>query len=134
MPQETNMAELLRLMHKMIVKFDGVDSKVGGLDRKFDSLDGRVIGLDQKFDSLGSRVDGLDQKVDILATDMKEVKSDVHVLKSDVKELKTGVARVEGKVDLLGAQFQDVTGVVLEDVQRITSLEGRVYNLESKSH
>ena len=92
MPQETNMAELLRLMKTMIVK------------------------------------------VDDLATDMKEVKSNVQGLKSDVRELKTNAVRVEGKLDLLSGQFRDVAGQAMKDTQRITSLEGRVDILESKSN
>ncbi|PYT01484.1 MAG: hypothetical protein DMF63_01145 [Acidobacteria bacterium] len=66
------------------------------------------------------RFDDLDGKVDDLATDMKEVK--------------TGLVRVEGKVDLLGGQFQDVAGQAMKDTQRITSLEGRVDILESKAN
>jgi predicted nucleic acid-binding Zn-ribbon protein len=92
MPQENNMAELLRLMQNMIFKIDD------------------------------------------LAADMKEVKSDVRVLKSDVKELKTNAVRVEGKLDVLSGQFRDVAGQAIKDTQRITSLEGRVDILESKSN
>jgi hypothetical protein len=99
MPQETNMAELLRLMQKMIVSFDD---------------------LNGKFDHLVS--------------DVQVLKSDVQVLKSDVTELKTGLVRVEGKVDVLSGQFWDFAAKTMNNTQRITSLEGRVDILESKSN
>jgi hypothetical protein len=78
MPQENNMAEVLRLLRTLIVKTDG------------------------------------------LATDMKKVE--------------TRFDRVDAKVDFLAGRFEDVARVVIEDTQRITSLEGRVDILESKAN
>ena len=92
MPQENNMAEVLRLLKTVIVKVDG------------------------------------------LAVDMKEVKTDVRVLKTDVRDLRAGLNRLDAKVDLLSGRFEDVAGVVIQDTQRISSLEERVDNVESKAN
>ena len=113
MPQENNMAELLRLMQNMIVKVDD---------------------LNGKFDHLASDVKEVKSDVQVLKSDVQVLKSDVQVLKSDVGELKTGLAKVEGKVDLLSGQFWDFAAKTTNNTKRITSLEGRVDILESKSN
>lgn len=92
MPQENNMAEVVRLLHTVIGKVDG------------------------------------------LATSLNRVEADVRVLKTDVRALETRFDRLDAKVDLLTGRFEDVARVVIEDTQRITSLEGRVDILESKAN
>ena len=92
MPQENNMAEIVRLLHTVIGKVDG------------------------------------------LATGLKRIETDVQVLKTNVQVLETRFDRLDAKVDLLTGRFEDVAGVVIEDTQRITSLEGRVDILESKAN
>lgn len=92
MPQENNMAEVMRLLHTVIGKVDG------------------------------------------LATSLNRVEADVRVLKTDVRALETRFDRLDAKVDLLTGRFEDVARVVIEDTQRITSLEGRVDILESKAN
>lgn len=89
MPQENNMAEVVRLLHTVIGKVDG------------------------------------------LATGLKRIETDVQGLKTNVQVLETRFDRWDAKVDRLTGRFEDVARVVIEDTQRITSLEGRVDNLES---
>ena len=113
MPQESNMAELLRLMHHMI---------------------GKVDDLTGKFDGLSYDVKEVKTDIHVIKSDVHGLKSDVHVLKSDVRELKTNAVRVERKLDVLSGQFQDVAGQAMKDTQRITTLEGRVDILESKAN
>ena len=99
MPQENNMAEIVRLLHTVIGKVDGLAT---GLKR--------------------------------IETDVQVLKTDVQVLKTNVQVLETRFDRLDAKVDLLTGRFEDVAGVVIEDTQRITSLEGRVDILESKAN
>ena len=92
MPQETNMAEVVRLLHT-------------------------VIG-----------------KVDDLASGFGRVESDVQVLKTDVQVLKTDVKKLDTRMERLETKADTVIGKVIENTERITSLEGRVDVLESKAN
>ena len=92
MPQETNMAEVVRLLHT-------------------------VIG-----------------KVDDLASGLGRVESDVQVLKTDVQVLKTDVKKLDTRMERLETKADTVIGKVIENTERITSLEGRVDVLESKAN
>jgi uncharacterized protein YjbJ (UPF0337 family) len=51
-----------------------------------------------------------------------------------MKDVKTNLLRVEGKVDLLAGQFQDVAGQAMKDTQRVHKLRKRVDILESKAN
>ena len=141
MPQETNMAELLRLMQTMIIKVDDlatamkeVKSDVRGLKSDVHGLKSDVHGLKSDVHGLKSDVHGLKSDVQGLKSDVHGLKSDFQGLKFDVRELKTSSVRFEGKLDVLSGQFRDVAGQTIKDTQRITSLEGRISTLESKSN
>ena len=99
MPQETNMAEVVRLLHTVIGKVDDLASGFGRVE----------------------------SDVQVLKTDVQVLKTDVQVLKTDVKKLDTRMERLETKADT-------VIGKVIENTERITSLEGRVDVLESKAN
>ena len=120
MPQESNMAELLRLMHHMIGKVD--------------DLTGKFDGLSYDVKEVKSDIHVIKSDVHVLKSDVHVLKSDVHVLKSDVRELKTNAVRVERKLDVLSGQFQDVGSEAVRNTPRITSLEGRIDILERKAN
>ena len=127
MPQETNMAELLRLMQTMIIKVDDLATAMKEVKSDVHGLKSDVHGLKSDVRDLKSDVQGL-------KSDFQGLKSDFQGLKFDVRELKTSSVRFEGKLDVLSGQFRDVAGQTIKDTQRITSLEGRIGTLESKSN
>ena len=62
MPQETNMAEVIRLLHTVIGKVDGlatdmkeVKSDVKKLDMRMDRLEGRMDRLETKMDTVAEK-------------------------------------------------------------------------------
>ncbi len=113
MPQENNMAEVLRLLKTVIVKVDDLAA-----DMKDVKGDVRVLKTD----------------VAVLKTDVAVLKTDVAVLKTDVRDLRTGLNRLDAKVDLLTGRFEDVAVVVIKDTQRTSVLEVRVDTLEGKAN
>ncbi len=113
MPQENNMAEVLRLLKTVIVKMDGFAADMTEV-----KTDVGVLKTD----------------VGVLKTDVSTLKTDVGILKTDVRELRSGLNRLDAKVIHLTGRFEDVAHVVIEDTQRTSSLEERVDILEGKSN
>ena len=99
MPQENNMAEVVRLLHTVIGKVDGLATSLNRVE-----------------------------------ADVQGLKTDVQVLKTNVQVLETRFDRLDAKVEHLTGRFEDVAGVVIEDTQRTTRLEGRVDILEGKAN
>ncbi len=78
MPQENNMAEVLRLLRTLIVKTDGlatdmknVEMRFDGLEPRFDRLDAKVDHLTGRFEDVAvvvikdtQRISGLEERVD----------------------------------------------------------------------
>lgn len=87
MPQETNMAELLRLMNVMIGKFSDLDVKVDDLGRDMKEVKADVSDLKTNL----ARVEG---KVDLLAGQFR----DVAVQAIEDTQRITGL---EGRIDIL---------------------------------
>lgn len=106
MPQENNMAEVIRLLHTVIGKVDGL-----------------ATGLEK-----------VEADVQVLKADVQVLKADVQVLKADVGRLETKMDGLDEKVNIFSGRFQDVARVVIEDTQRVTGLENRVDNLERKAY
>ena len=106
MPQETNMAEVVRLLHVVIGKVDRLDEKVDRLDGKVDRLDGKVDRLEGRVDRLELKVDGLEVKVD---------------------RLEVSVGRLEGKTD-------SIAETVMTNDRRLISVEHDVTDLKSREH
>jgi len=99
MPQETNMAELLRLMHNMIGKFNDlsrdmkdvksdvkqlktgmvrVEGKVDRLEVKVDRLEVSVGRLEGKTDSITDTVMTNDRRLMVVEHDVIDLKSRLH--------------------------------------------------------
>ena len=45
-------------------RFDGIDRRLDGIDQRFDGIDRRLDGIDQRFDGIDRRLDGIDQRFD----------------------------------------------------------------------
>ena len=97
MPQETNMAEVIRLLHTVIGKVDGlatdmkeVKSDVKKLDMRMDRLEGRMDRLEGRMDRLDGRMDRLETKMDTVA--------------EKTMENTNGIIAVKGRVDVLERQ------------------------------
>ena len=87
MPQETNMAEVIRLLHTVIGKVDGlatdmkeVKSDVKKLDMRMDRLEGRMDRLDGRMDRLETKMDTVAEKTMENTNGIIAVKSRVDVL------------------------------------------------------
>ena len=87
MPQETNMAELLRLMHTMIGKFNDLDVKVDDLSRDMKVVKSDVQVLKTDVKKLDTRMDRLEVKLDTVV--------------GKVSENTQRTTSLEGRVDIL---------------------------------
>ena len=63
MPQENNMAEIVRLLDTAIGKIDGLATDVRNLDVRLERVEGKVDRLEVKVDGLEVKVATLDLKV-----------------------------------------------------------------------
>jgi outer membrane murein-binding lipoprotein Lpp len=96
MPQEANMAELLRLMKNMIVKVDDlatdmkdVKSDVKELKTSAVRVEGKVDRLEVKVDRLEVSVGRLEGKTDSIATAVMTNDRRLTAVEYDVAELKS---------------------------------------------
>ena len=87
MPQENNMAEVIRLLHTVIAKVDGL---AGGLER----VEADVGVLKSDVQRLGTKVDRLEGKVDVLDGRFQDV---VRVVIENTQRIEG----LEGRVDIL---------------------------------
>ena len=73
MPQENNMAEVIRLLDTVI--------------RKVDGLDGRVEGLHSQIDGLRSDVHGLKSDVQGLSTGSARMEGELRILRGQLEDV-----------------------------------------------
>ena len=106
-------SEMTRMMNLVINKIGGLDDKVSGLGDKVSGLESKVSGLESKVSGLDDKVSGLE---------------------NSFSRLEKEVLKNSQKLDVLTAQFGDVTSVVIGDNKRITKLEGDFAELQSNIH
>ena len=97
MPQENNMAEVVRLLHTVIEKVDGLAS---GLKR-------------------------VEAGVKILKSDVQVLKSDVQILKFGVKKLDVRMDRFEAKVDTVAGRVIENSESIKSLEGRVDILESK---------
>ncbi len=73
MPQENNMAEVIRLLHTVIGKVDGLASKVDGVETGLKKVESDVQVLKTDVGRLEAKTDRLGEKVDILSGQFQDV-------------------------------------------------------------
>ena len=89
MPQEANMAELLRLMRTMIVKVDGLTVKVDDLATDMKDVKSDVKELKTRTVRLEVKVDRLEGKIDSIADTVMTNDRRLTVVEHDVIDLKS---------------------------------------------
>lgn len=78
MPQETNMAELLRLMQDMIVKVDNLATDMKDVKSDVKELKTKVDRLEGKIDSIADTVNTNDRRLTVAEHDVSDLKSREH--------------------------------------------------------
>ena len=78
MPQETNMAELLRLMQNMIVKVDNLATDMKDVKSDVQELKTKVDRLEGKIDSIADTVIMNDRRLTAVEHDVSDLKSREH--------------------------------------------------------
>jgi archaellum component FlaC len=55
-------------LRKVHTRFDGIDTRLDGMDKRFDGIDTRLDGMDKRFDGIDTRLDGMDKRFDGIDT------------------------------------------------------------------
>ena len=87
MPQENNMAELLRLMKTVIVKVDGLEVKVDDLATNMKDVKSDVKELKTRTVRIEGKVDRLDGKIDSIADTVMKNDRRLIAVERDVSDL-----------------------------------------------
>ena len=119
MPQETNMAEIVRLLNTAIGKLDGLATDVRNLDVRLELVEGTVDRLEVKVDRLEVKVDRLEVKVDGLEVKVDGLEVKVDGLEVKVDGLEVSVGRLEGKTD-------SIAETVMKNDRRLIAVEHQI--------
>ena len=89
MPQENNMAELLRLMKTVIVKVDDIEVKVDNLATDMKDVKSDVKVLKTRTVRIEGKVDRLEGKIDSIADTVMKNDRRLIAVEHDVTDLKS---------------------------------------------
>ena len=94
MPQENNMAELLRLMHTMIVKVDDLAADMKNVKSDVRDLKSDVQGLKSDVQELKTTTVRVEKKLDVLSGQFQDVGGQA------IKDTQR-ITILQGRVDIL---------------------------------
>jgi len=94
MPQENNMAEVIRLLHTVIGKVDGLATGLQNVEAGLERVEADVDVLKTNVRNLETKVDRVEGKVDLLGGQFQDV---VRVVIENTQRIEG----LEGRVDIL---------------------------------
>lgn len=99
--------------------------KTSDHDKRFDRLETQFTEMKSEFAEMRIQVERLEKKVELIELQLRENTIALGVLR---KEL----ILVKEKLRILSGQFSDVGSMSIKDHQRISALENKVAELESR--
>ena len=74
-------------LDRMDKRFDGIDVRLDGMDKRFDGIDVRLDGMDRRFDGMDRRFDGMDRRFDGIDGRLDGVEGGLAELRDKVEEV-----------------------------------------------
>ncbi|OPH54576.1 hypothetical protein BC351_31875 [Paenibacillus ferrarius] len=117
--KETLSALLKAELSPVIMRLDGIDSRLGGIDSRLDSMDSRLDGVDSRLDSMDSRLDGIDSRLDSMDSRLNGIDSRLDSVDSRLDGIDTRL----GKLEVEQSQIKQAVLETNETVKRMEVIQ-----------
>lgn len=117
-------------------QLDGIDQRLGGMDKRFETIDQRFDGIDQRLDGMDDRFENIDHQLvgmykrfDGIDERLDKIENDVHDLKLGQEELQKNI--IEHLGEFTEKIAQHVEGRTYALNKRVFDIETVIYRLIS---
>jgi outer membrane murein-binding lipoprotein Lpp len=118
-------------MYQFLIKFqEQVNARFQHLEEKVEAVYQLSMETAHFAQSVSDRLTVIEHKVDIMQSDIAELKADVAELKADVAELKAGQKRIEERLLVSEAKYNQHRTQIQSNAELYAQLEKRLERLE----